>query len=343
LAAVLSVTDHAVVKKLAAENIAIAMLCCLYIGLVHGTIHFIINNPDLATLCLFNKFLFYLGILFSVFFVFIKFILKQHHTYLKPHVIFGFIFILWLSPLYISTFASYKQAIPYFRDFSWDYDFMALDRIVHFGRHPWEILGFILNNDAMVLFLDRVYMTWFGFLTLFSLWMGWSKRRNLRKVYFISTIVVWSVFGSGLGTVFYSAGPCYYQEVVGIPDPYSPLMERLDAVHEKQTLWAVSNQNGLWEAKMAGKWLPFGGISAMPSVHVAMAMVFALTLVSVNPILGTAGFLYVGLIQIGAVVLGWHYAVDGYAGIILTLILWKLLTGVYPVAPSEQKDRFPNQ
>ena len=328
--------DHSVLKKLAAENIAIATLCCLYIALVHGTIHFIINNPDLAKIHLFNKLIFYIGILFSIFFIFIKFILKQHDTYLKLNVIFGFFFILWLSPLYISTFASYKQAIPYFRDFGWDYHFMALDRIVHFGRHPWEIFGFILHNDTLLLFLDKVYMTWFLFLVFFSLWMGWSKRRNLRNVFFISTIVVWSVFGSVLGTVFYSAGPCYYQEVVGLPDPYSPLMERLHEVHEKQFMWAIFNQNGLWEAKMAGKWLPFGGISAMPSVHVAMAMVFALTLVAVNPILGIVGFLYVGLIQTGSVVLGWHYAVDGYAGIILTMILWKLLTGIYPVAPSEQ-------
>ena len=51
----MNVADHSVLKKLAAENIAIAILCCLYIVLVHVTIHFIINNPDLAKIHLFNK------------------------------------------------------------------------------------------------------------------------------------------------------------------------------------------------------------------------------------------------------------------------------------------------
>jgi hypothetical protein len=134
-------------------------------------------------------------------------------------------------------------------------------------------------------------MMWFIFLIFFTLWMAWSKRRKLRKIFFISTILVWSLLGSGLGTIFYSAGPCYYSNVVvdGLPDPFNSLMERLQDVHETHFLWAIFNQNGLWKAKVLENWLPFGGISAMPSVHVAMAMLFALTLRAVNPVLGTLG------------------------------------------------------
>ncbi|MDN3683797.1 hypothetical protein QW180_05815 [Vibrio sinaloensis] len=35
-------------------------------------------------------------------------------------------------------------------------------------------------------------------------------------------------------------------------------------------------------------------------------------------------WLYVVAIQIGSVHLAWHYAIDGYLSIVLTLILWKL-------------------
>jgi membrane-associated phospholipid phosphatase len=87
-------------------------------------------------------------------------------------------------------------------------------------------------------------------------------------------------------------------------------------------LWAISNQIGLWEAKLHGTWLPFGGISAMPSIHLAMATLFALLAFSVRRWLGIVFIGYVLVIQIGSVILGWHYAVDGYAGILLALLIW---------------------
>jgi len=38
--------------------------------------------------------------------------------------------------------------------------------------------------------------------------------------------------------------------------------------------------------------------------------------------LGWIFAVYLGLIQIGSVILGWHYAVDGYAAIILACLIW---------------------
>ena len=77
--------------------------------------------------------------------------------------------------------------------------------------------------------------------------------------------------------------------------------------------------------QLAKEWLPFGGISAMPSIHVAMAVVFALLGMRVNCWLGIVLIAYAVIIQIGSVILGWHYAIDGYVSIILTILLWKLV------------------
>ena len=56
-----------------------------------------------------------------------------------------------------------------------------------------------------------------------------------------------------------------------------------------------------------------------------MAVLFALTLGEAFPLLRVTGWLYVLCIQLGSVVLAWHYAIDGYVSALLTLAVWKLL------------------
>ena len=60
----------------------------------------------------------------------------------------------------------------------------------------------------------------------------------------------------------------------------------------------------------------------MPSVHLAMATIFALLAFNVRKWLGWIFVGYAALIQVGSVILGWHYGVDGYAGILLAILIW---------------------
>ena len=63
----------------------------------------------------------------------------------------------------------------------------------------------------------------------------------------------------------------------------------------------------------------------MPSVHVAMATILALLAWRISKLLGVLMSAYLIVIQIGSVHLAWHYAIDGYVSIILTIIIWKLV------------------
>ncbi|RUW80014.1 hypothetical protein EOA30_41185, partial [Mesorhizobium sp. M8A.F.Ca.ET.059.01.1.1] len=40
--------------------------------------------------------------------------------------------------------------------------------------------------------------------------------------------------------------------------------------------------------------------------------------------LGTLMWIFAVLIMLGSVVLGWHYAIDGYAGALIALAIWKI-------------------
>jgi hypothetical protein len=60
----------------------------------------------------------------------------------------------------------------------------------------------------------------------------------------------------------------------------------------------------------------------MPSIHVAMPLVYALAARATAPWLAVAFGIYGLLILVGSVHLGWHYAVDGYVSLVLVVALW---------------------
>jgi hypothetical protein len=88
-------------------------------------------------------------------------------------------------------------------------------------------------------------------------------------------------------------------------------------------VWAVHTQEMLWQLYERSAVGLGAGISAMPSMHVAAAVLFALLGWRVSRPLGIAFSVFAGLILLGSVHLGWHYAVDGYISILATIALWK--------------------
>jgi hypothetical protein len=70
--------------------------------------------------------------------------------------------------------------------------------------------------------------------------------------------------------------------------------------------------------------MPFVGISAMPSVHVAVAVLFAVLGWRTAAWLGWLFTGYACVVLIGSVHLGWHYAVDGYVSAVVAPLIWAL-------------------
>lgn len=61
----------------------------------------------------------------------------------------------------------------------------------------------------------------------------------------------------------------------------------------------------------------------MPSMHVATAVLFIFGGFGIHRVLGWAMVVYGSIILVGSVHLAWHYAVDGYVSIAITVFfLW---------------------
>jgi hypothetical protein len=215
-----------------------------------------------------------------------------------------------------------KPAIPVIKPFSWDVTFMEIDRVLHFGVDPWVLLQPLLGYDAITFAFNLVYNFWF--LALFGLWFWFGFKPDmslLRLRFFISYMIGWFIGGGVLALYFSSAGPCYYSLIGLAPDPFQPLMAYLHGVNTRLPIWALDAQQLLWDG-YAGKLAQPIGISAFPSMHNTMATIFALVGWRMHKSLGIIFTAYAALILIGSVHLGWHYAVDGYAGIVIALAAW---------------------
>jgi hypothetical protein len=315
------------VANILKENIIIIGLVGSYIIAGYFIQHFY-KISEMMNLCLIYPILIQIAVIFSACFLIVQILRRKTWEYVNIQSLAGFIIILFLLVLFVPTFASIKQVIPLINNFCWDQNFMQLDFFLHFNRHPWVIFESVLNREYILRKIDSLYMLWFLILLFFILWMAWTSDRKLRFQFFISSLLIWIILGSLLGTIFSSAGPCYYSKVVEVGEaanPYQPMLSKLFSYHESKPLWAVHNQIGVWDAKTSNKWLPFGGISAMPSIHVAMAIIFMITGWRANKLLGVLLTLYALIIQIGSIVLAWHYAIDGYFSIISAILIWTVV------------------
>ncbi len=229
--------------------------------------------------------------------------------------IFGFLMIKSLLPVIIPYFAD-----PYLADF---------DRALHLGTDPWRIAHYDLPHFPAVLGSFLYGQTWY-ILSLMSpvavALMDPDKNRQTRFV--LAYLGTWIILGNLMAIAFMSGGPVFYDRLTNS-----------DRFAEFALAFAGS---GLVETYVAGTqhmlWLlytdysqSFGsGISAFPSVHVALATLYMLYLWDVSKILGVLAGLFLLFVLYFSVFTGFHYAIDGYVSICLLFVFWRWLKKLYP-------------
>jgi hypothetical protein len=224
---------------------------------------------------------------------------------------------------FMYVFAKIKSNIPMLVPFSWDAAFDDWDRIIHFGTRPWEWLQPVIGHWPVTFAINFNYNLWF--VTMWFMWAYFAFARKpdeLRTRFFLTFLLTWAIGGSLLAVVFSSAGPCYFTRLGLAPDPYAPLMAYLHAVNEIAPVWALNVQDMLWQGYVGEA--AFKGISAMPSMHNATTLLFAIAAFRVNRTAGWILSVHATLIFLGSIHLGWHYAIDSYLAWALTILIWWL-------------------
>jgi hypothetical protein len=241
----------------------------------------------------------------------------------RERVLGAILVMLLIEPVQI-TFQALKQAIGHVVGFPWDPWLHEADLLLH-RTEPWRMYARVLPDWSWIRAIDVLYVTWLLLFLLFLFWASWSHRRLLRQQALIAFLLLTTI-GATLGAwTGASAGPCYYSFVTphSSPGPYDELLLRLDSFGSNGTgLIARQAQNWLWGVHVDDQTANYSGVSAMPSLHVGMAVLFALVAWERYMPLGIVMTAYAAMIQLGSVLLGWHYAVDGYVGALLAVACW---------------------
>ncbi len=248
---------------------------------------------------------------------------KLRDDYLSPQRVANSIHAFLFMTLYMVGFSFIKKAIPLAVPFSWDETFMQWDQVLHFGRQPYEWLAPLLNVPWVTYLINVNYNIWFFVMLTCWYWQGFAARDTvLRMRFLLGFTLTWFMGTSVLGTIFSSVGPCFYGELLPGVDPYAPLMAWLNEVNQTHTIFALTAMDELWKNYETGTGL-INGISAMPSMHVGASVLFAiLGFASDKKWLGYLFTVFAALIFVGSIHLGWHYAIDGYAGAAVALVCW---------------------
>ncbi len=230
------------------------------------------------------------------------------------------LFAMLLVSVFSSTFVIIKDLIPVMNMFAWDPQFAALDRSLHGGTDPYLLQMPLFGTPYATTFINLVYNLWFIVLYFVVFMASFDRKHTVRRnTLLISFVLIFTIGGNFLATVFSSAGPVYYQ-YFGYGDHFLPLLETLKDFSAFSPVWALDTHEMLLDGYINNG--PMKGISAMPSMHVAIAVMLAIYGFHCRRWAGWLLVVYALLIQLGSVHLAWHYAIDGYAGAVLAAGCW---------------------
>jgi membrane-associated phospholipid phosphatase len=228
-----------------------------------------------------------------------------------------------LIQLQVGSLTWLKTLLPLVVPFWADPMLANADRFI-FGTDPWRLLRPALDPVGPA--IAWLYSLWFplkAILLLALLFALPSRRKSQALLAYFLTIGLFGVVGQ---YALSSAGPLFY-ELIGQGSRFAELESHLSPP-------VRAARDYLWDAYVNGGDKIGGGISAMPSIHVAMTAWLALAMRSLFRPLQWAGWAFFGIVLVGSVYLGWHYAVDSLAGTIAAVLSWQLAAAVIDRAHS---------
>ncbi len=223
-------------------------------------------------------------------------------------------------PTLMAVFLMAKNLIPYVHPFGWDVRLAVIDHALH-GAMPWALLQPVLGHPLVTQAISLAYALWF--LLLYGSWIWWALSNHEQRARFLlSYTLCWILLGTLMATALSSAGPVFYGAITGDFSVYGDQMSYLLAVDKQIPLLSLEIRDRLWSSYVHDFGSVTSGISAMPSLHVAIATLCAIAGWYVSRRAGIWLTVYAVFIFVGSIHLGWHYAVDGYVSIVGAALIW---------------------
>jgi hypothetical protein len=221
-------------------------------------------------------------------------------------------------------FALMKGSITLILPFWADIPLANIDKALH-GIDPWMWVFSAPEwmKNLAVRFGPALYTSGWAIPALgFPVLVAATDQNDARvRRSMILYVFCWLGIGTVFATLGSSAGPVFLDRLTET-DRFSGLIAALSSSGLSETSIGMT-QNALWSGYSTGN--AAIGISAFPSVHLAISTVAAIYLGERRRWLIPFGVAFVVAILFMSVFSGYHYAVDGYASIILVIFTWSIL------------------
>lgn len=246
-----------------------------------------------------------------------------------PMLVIAKVLPLVLMPVLLASYGMLKMLMPRFAPFQYDALFARIDAALFFGHQPWELTHALFGGIAATRAIDVAYTAWVFLLSVAIVWFALAAPRMERARFFLSFTAIWILLGTVGAYLGSSAGPCFLHLMGNASAPeFAGLMQRLADISAatasggRPGLGAVGWQEVLWNAHTSQNVSFSMGISAMPSLHNAISVLYVLAAFRLGRVAGWITLAFAAAIFVGSVHLAWHYAIDGIVAAIAVIPIW---------------------
>ncbi|MCZ7646663.1 MAG: phosphatase PAP2 family protein [Planctomycetota bacterium] len=201
-----------------------------------------------------------------------------------------------------------QQRVPAINLAIHDAVFAWMDRGLGLGNDPVAALAGsrLFSASVVARFFDLLYVSWYFVKLPLVAYFLLAADRQMSHAFLFAFLLMW-VAHIAIVLTLPSLGPVFVT-----PEVFAGL--NMPAAHSIQaTVW--TGYRHFLANPMQYRVHMYEGMSAFPSLHVGLVALYALFLSGTRARVRWAAWIYVLLMLIGSCVTGWHYLVDGIAGL----------------------------
>jgi hypothetical protein len=244
---------------------------------------------------------------------------------------------LWLRLVacfvgYVYAYTWLKVSVPLLRADLDDFQLWRLDRWLHLGVSPTVLAIELVAGTPLAWWIDRYYGYWLYIVPLWTAFVYSSTRDDARRHFAFGVSLMW-IAGAWIYYAVPAVGPCYWS-----PDVMDPVRGQMPLAEGTQwNLW--QQYRGMLEARggTLRVFSPALGVAALPSLHVAAFVFFALWSRRHARRWYGPWIAATALIFFGSLATGWHYAIDGYVGALLAWASIAVADRLEPAGPADAR------
>lgn len=239
---------------------------------------------------------------------------------LKPRSLVDLARLLAAMALTSYVYSWLKLALPLLRpDVLFDQGLFRLETALHFGVNPGRLLQGLFPYPALWKVLDGYYGAFIFTVIAGVAWFAATLSIRDRARFAAGFTLLW-LAGSWFYLAVPSLGPCYalekdYTEVRAAMPSQSATMNLLFAHYGRV--------RAFYRHPEGTDLSPNLGVAAMPSLHIAAQAFFMFFARRRSRAIFLLCAALTAVTFFTAVVSGWHYAIDGYAALLLAWVAFK--------------------